>query len=126
MEQNSAISSAVPGSWPLNWLDGTPMTVNPAVGVALLEAFQGGVLRGEPQREATLTSSTALPRYWTRSAGFASRGRRSGCQRWSWVLLMQGWKWGAEWLLIAASQPASYRAPWRLLCSPSPPPGFAS
>ncbi len=29
VEQNVAISSLVPGSWPMNWLKGKPSKVNP-------------------------------------------------------------------------------------------------
>ena len=38
----------MPGSWPPNWLHGTPSTVKPLLGVALLEVLQPGVLRGQP------------------------------------------------------------------------------
>ncbi|GAA3099086.1 hypothetical protein GCM10020001_014530 [Nonomuraea salmonea] len=46
-EQNCWISSAVPGSWPANWLQGMPTTVKPRGAVLALELDEGGVLRGQ-------------------------------------------------------------------------------
>src|SRR4051794_9539486 len=58
-EQNSAISSAVPGSWPPNWLHGTPMTVIP--GSSSCSCSSSVYCGVRPHFDATLTTSAAVP-----------------------------------------------------------------
>src|SRR5499425_1809107 len=61
VEQNSAISSAVPGSCPPNWLHGKPTTANPRDANCSC-SFSSAVYWGvSPHLEATFTTSRALP-----------------------------------------------------------------
>jgi hypothetical protein len=69
VEQNSWISSAVPGSWPRNWLHGTPSTVKPR-SAYFFWRFSSPVYCGvSPHFDATFTSKTAVSLYCDRSAG---------------------------------------------------------
>ena len=61
VEQNSAISSAVPGSCPPNWLHGKPTTVSPREANCSC-SFSRAVYCGvSPHCDATFTTSSAAP-----------------------------------------------------------------
>src|SRR5689334_7754588 len=61
VEQNSAISSAVPGSCPPNWLHGKPTTESPREANCSC-SFSSAVYCGvSPHLDATLTTSRAAP-----------------------------------------------------------------
>src|SRR5436190_19023980 len=61
VEQNSAISSAVPGSCPPNWLHGKPTTVSPREANCSC-SFSRAVYCGvSPHCEATFTTSSVAP-----------------------------------------------------------------
>ena len=61
VEQKVWISSAVPGSWPANWLQGTPSTVNPRSAYSFCSLSRPAYCGVSPHWEATFTSRTAEP-----------------------------------------------------------------
>src|SRR5690606_29593179 len=52
----------------MNWLQGTPRTVKPRSAYRSCRRSRPAYCGVRPHFEATLTMSTALPRYWPRSA----------------------------------------------------------
>src|SRR5258708_18703500 len=67
------MSSAVPGSWPPNWLQGTPRIENPSPLKRSCSSSRPAYCGVKPQREATLTTSVALPLNSERSSWLPSR-----------------------------------------------------
>src|SRR5256885_11974562 len=57
------MSSALPGSWPPNWLHGKPITVKPLGSYFFWSASSVAYWGVFPHCDATLTSISALPLY---------------------------------------------------------------
>src|SRR5690242_15140599 len=55
------MSSADPGSWPPNWLHGTPITVNPREPYFCCSSSSAVYWGVSPHRDATLTTRAARP-----------------------------------------------------------------
>ncbi len=61
VEQKVEISSDEPGSWPPNWLQGTPRTVKPREEYFFCRFSRPSYCGVRPHFEATFTTRTALP-----------------------------------------------------------------
>src|SRR5271165_956369 len=61
VEQNSAISSALPGSCPPNWLHGKPTTDRPRAANCSCSCSSAVYCGVSPHLDATFTTSTAEP-----------------------------------------------------------------
>ena len=62
VEQNSAISSSFPGSWPMNWLQGMPRTTRPSSAYVPYSFSRPAYCGVKPHLEATFTTRTGCPR----------------------------------------------------------------
>src|SRR5580693_828927 len=72
-EQNVAISSAVPGSCPPNWLHGKPTTANPRSANCSCKASRPAYCGVSPHLEATFTTRSVLPSSSPRDDGWPAR-----------------------------------------------------
>ena len=68
VEQKVWISSAVPGSWPPNWLHGKPRTVKPFSPYVACSRSSPSYCGVRPHLDATLTISATWPSWSWRSA----------------------------------------------------------